>query len=156
MIKTYGPLWSALGWYLSVCVYDCEWVCSHEYEKLAIPFANIDMGVPIQSCYKVYCLLRSHFIRLKHTPLRAHAGLLLSLQAFSVFAGVGGTGRVASMMIVGNSSVSLSINHKHFIGNCWINSCAHDNYEGSPNPEQGFPFMPRLRSGQKSCWPFSI
>lgn len=59
---------------VSVCTRKYVCLCSHEYEKLAIPFANIDMGVPIQSCYKVYCLSRSHFIRLKHTPHRAHAG----------------------------------------------------------------------------------
>lgn len=50
------------------------YVCAHKHEKPAIPFANIDMGVPIQSCFKDYCLLRSHFIRLKDTPQGAHSG----------------------------------------------------------------------------------
>lgn len=69
-----------VGVCVSVCVHTC--VCEsvrgrerervHKHEKQAIPFANIDMGVPIQSCYKDYCLLRSHFIRLKHTPSSAH------------------------------------------------------------------------------------
>lgn len=49
-----------------MCVRECT--CVHKHEKPAIPFTNIDMGVPAQSCYKDYCLLRSHFIRLKHTP----------------------------------------------------------------------------------------
>lgn len=52
----------------------CVCVCPLKHEKPAIPFANIDMGVPVQSCYKDYCLLRSHFIRLKHTPQGAHGG----------------------------------------------------------------------------------
>lgn len=43
-------------------------VCAHTLEKPAIPFAYIDMGLPVQSCYKDYCLLRSHFISLQHTP----------------------------------------------------------------------------------------
>lgn len=66
----------------------CVCVCVRKHEKSAIPFANIDMGVPIQSCYKDYCLLRSHFIRLKHTPQGAHWGccrgpsLLASLQGW--------------------------------------------------------------------------
>lgn len=52
----------------------CVYVRTHKHEKPAIPFARIDMGVPVQSCYKDYCLLRSHFIRLKHTPQGAHRG----------------------------------------------------------------------------------
>lgn len=101
---------------MCVCVGMCVFVCSHEYEKLAIPFANIDMGVPIQSCYKLYCLLRSHFIRLKHTPHRAYAGLLLSIQAFSVFAGMAGRRHsVSGFMDAVLSSVSHSINNSHSI-----------------------------------------
>lgn len=51
-----------------VCVCLCVRINAQTRKKPAIPFANIDMGVPAQSCYKDYCLLRSHFIKLKHTP----------------------------------------------------------------------------------------
>lgn len=51
-----------------VCVCLCVCINAQTRKKPAIPFANIDMGVPAQSCYKDYCLLRSHFIKLKHTP----------------------------------------------------------------------------------------
>ena len=49
-------------------------VRAHKHEKPTVPFMNIDMGVPVQSCYKGYCLLRSNFIRLKHTPKGEHWG----------------------------------------------------------------------------------
>lgn len=58
----------ACGKRARVCVSLCVCINAQTRKKPAIPFANIDMGVPAQSCYKDYCLLRSHFIKLKHTP----------------------------------------------------------------------------------------
>lgn len=40
----------------------------YTHRKPAILFVNIDSGVLVQSYNKDYCLLRSHFIKLKHTP----------------------------------------------------------------------------------------
>lgn len=47
---------------------------AHRHKKPTIPFANIDMGVLAQSYNKDYCLLRSHFIRPKHTAKAAGCG----------------------------------------------------------------------------------
>lgn len=74
-----------------VCVCLCVCINAQTRKKPAIPFANIDMGVPAQSCYKDYCLLRSHFIKLKHTPPAARRCRCRRFRHFLPLAGVFGS-----------------------------------------------------------------